>query len=157
MRCMNKEEFSGRILALEKSLYYIARSVLKNDEDCKDAIQNTILKAYKNLGTLREPEHFKTWITRILLNECFDIHKSNKKLVSYEDYMEQTYTDSQVIYSEVYIEIRNLEEKYRVPFVLHYVEGFSLQEVAKLLKITEAAVKMRLLRARKILREQLVV
>lgn len=154
---MNKEEFSGRILALEKSLYYIARSVLNNDEDCKDAIQNAILKAYKNLDTLREETFFKTWITRILLNECYNIHKWNKKLVSYEEYMEQKYEDGQVACSEVYIEIQNLEEKYRVPFVLHYVEGFSLQEVAKLLKTTEAAVKMRLLRARKILREQLVV
>lgn len=47
---MNKDEFTEQVLEIEKSLYYISRSILSNDEDCKDAIQNTILKAYKNLG-----------------------------------------------------------------------------------------------------------
>lgn len=66
---MSKDEFTEQVLEIEKSLYCVSRSILSNDEDCKDAIQNTILKAYKNLGNLREDCYFKTWITRILINE----------------------------------------------------------------------------------------
>lgn len=150
---MNKEEFTKQVLELEKSLYYVSKSILCNDEDCKDAMQNAILKAYKNLRGLREDHYFKTWITRILINECYEIAKKNNRMVAYEEYMDDL--EETESYSEVYIEIQNLEEKYRVPFVLHYVEGFSLQEVAKLLKTTESGIKMRLLRARNILKRQL--
>lgn len=151
---MNKDEFTEQVLEIEKSLYYVSRSILSNDEDCKDAIQNTILKAYKNLGNLREDCYFKTWITRILINECYGIAKTNKRQVPYEDYMVEL--KEKTNFSEVYIEIQNLEEKYRVPFVLHYVEGFSLQEISKMLRTTEAGIKMRLFRARKMLKEQLL-
>lgn len=150
---MNKDEFTEQVLEIEKSLYYVSKSILSNDEDCKDAIQNTIFKAYKNLGNLREDCYFKTWITRILINECYGIAKTNKRQVPYEDYMMDL--KEKTNFSEVYIEIQNLEEKYRVPFVLHYVEGFSLQEISKMLKTTEARIKMRLLRARRVLKEQL--
>lgn len=151
---MSRDEFTEQILELEKSLYYVSKSILCNDEDCKDAIQNTILKAYKNLGNLRQECYFKTWITRILINECYQIAKAYKKQVPYEEYMEEW--EEANPYSEVYIEIQNLEEKYRVPFVLHYIEGFSLQEISKMLKTTESGIKMRLLRARRILKEQLL-
>lgn len=151
---MSRDEFTEQILELEKSLYYVSKSILCNDEDCKDAIQNTILKAYKNLGNLRQDCYFKTWITRILINECYQMAKRNNKQVPYEEYMVDLEETSP--YSEVYIEIQNLEEKYRVPFVLHYIEGFSLQEISKMLKTTESGIKMRLLRARRILKEQLL-
>ncbi len=85
---MSKEEFTAQILELEKSLYYVSKSILCNDEDCKDAMQNAILKAYKNLGNLRAEKFFKTWITRILINECYEIAKKNKRQVSYEEYMD---------------------------------------------------------------------
>lgn len=150
---MNKDEFTAKVLDLEKSLYYVSKSILHNDEDCKDAMQNTILKAYKNLNKLKQDCYFKTWITRILINECYQIGKANKSYVSYEEHMAEREENLQ--YSEVYMEIQNMEEKYRVPFVLHYIEGFTLQEVASLLKTTEGSVKMRLLRARKLLRERL--
>ncbi len=150
---MNKDEFTTRVLEMEKSLYCVSKTILSNDEDCKDAIQGTILKAYKNLSDLRQDCYFKTWMTRILLNECYDIVKRNKYQVPYEDYMADL--EEKENYSEVYIEIQNLEEKYRVPFVLHYVEGFSLREISRILKTTEAGIKMRLLRARRMLREQL--
>lgn len=150
---MNRDEFTVRVLDLEKSLYYVSKSILHNDEDCKDAMQNAILKAYKNLSKLKQDCYFKTWITRILINECYQLAKANKGQVSYEEYMAEEAEDLQ--YSEVYMEIQSMEEKYRVPFVLHYIEGFTLQEVASLLKITEGGIKMRLLRARKLLRERL--
>lgn len=151
---MNKDEFTAQIIGMEKSLYYVSRTILSNDEDCKDAIQNTVLKAYQNLGNLRQDCYFRTWITRILMNECYRMAKANKRQMPYETYLaERKETTS---FSEAYAEIQNLDSKYRVPFILHYVEGFSLREIAKMLKTTEAGVKMRLSRARKMLKDRLL-
>ena len=91
---MTKEIFSAEVLKAEKSLYHIAKSILTNDEDCADAMQNAILHAYEKLHTLRKEAYFKTWLTRILINECYQIIRSKKPLVSYEDYFE-THTQTQ--------------------------------------------------------------
>lgn len=152
---MSKEQFTGEVLAAEKSMYYTAKSILGNDEDCADAMQNAILKAYSHLASLKDEKYFRTWLTRILINECYSMIRRNKLTVSYEEYMENEASHDSSGYSEVFMEIQALDERYRVPFVLHYVEGFSLKEVAEILKSTEAGIKMRLLRARNILKEQL--
>lgn len=96
------------------------------------------------------------WIkTRILINECYSIIRKNKNTVSYDEYMHVDMPDPSAEYSEVYMEIQALEEKYRVPFVLHYVEGFSLKEISIMLGSSEASIKMRLMRGRNILKKQL--
>ena len=82
---MKKEQFTKEVLNAEKSLYHTARSILANDEDCADAMQNAILHAYEKLHTLRSEAYFKTWLTRILINECCQIIRSKKPTVSYED------------------------------------------------------------------------
>ena len=82
---MNKEQFTAEVLKAEKSLYHIAKSILKNDEDCADAMQNAILSAYQKLHTLKNEVYFKTWITRILINESYQLIRERKKQVSYED------------------------------------------------------------------------
>ena len=154
---MDKEQFTNEILKLEKSLYYTAKSILGNDEDCADVLQNAILKAFANLDSLREEQYFKTWMTKIVLNESYAMIRKNKATVSYEEYMENAAASDSQAYSEIYMEIQALEEKYRLPFVLHYVNGFTLKEIAAMLGNSEAGIKMRLLRARDILKKQLAV
>lgn len=152
---MNREQFTAEVLKAEKSLYHIAGSILKNDEDCADAMQNAILQAWQKLHTLKKDAFFRTWITRILINESCQILRSRKRQVSYEDYMDSKRTEDQSRYSELYLTIQELPDHYRIPFVLHYVEGYSLKETGSILKLTESAVKVRLHRARKLLKEKL--
>ena len=54
-------------------LYKVARSYLNNEEDIADAIQETVIDCYEKIGSLREAKYFKTWLTRILINNCNDI------------------------------------------------------------------------------------
>lgn len=152
---MDKEQFTRKILALEKSTYHIAMTILKNDEDCADAMQNAILMAYKNLSGLRKEKFFNTWFTRILINECNKLIRSKKPTVSYEEYPELTASEDSLERSDVYGEIMRLNETHRLPFVLHYVEGYSVKETAQILGISQGAVKVRLYRARDILKERL--
>ena len=152
---MTKEQFSAKILAMERSLYHVAKSLLRNDEDCADAIQNAILKAYGKLHTLKNEEYFKTWMTRIVINESYAILRANKRLVSYEEYMSDEQAVEEKEYSPVFEEITKMKEKYRIPFVLHYVEGYTTAEIAKMLSLSEGAVKTQLFRARNQLKTQL--
>ena len=152
---MTKEQFSAKILAMERSLYHVTKSLLRNDEDCADAIQNAILKAYGKLHTLKNEKYFKTWVTRIVINESYAILRANKRLVSYEEYMSDEQAAEEEEYSPVFEEITKMKEKYRIPFVLHYVEGYTTTEIAKMLGLSEGAVKTQLFRARNQLKTQL--
>lgn len=152
---MNKEEFTAEVLKAEKSLYHIAKSILKNDEDCADAMQNAILSAYQKLHTLKKEAFFKTWITRILINESYQMIRSRKVQVSYGDYMDSREAEDKTRYSELYLTVMELSENYRIPFVLHYVEGYSVKEIGSILKLSESAVKVRLHRARNLMKERL--
>lgn len=149
---MKQQQFVTEVLAAEKQLYGIARSMLKREADCEDAIQNTLLRAYANLKTLRNDKFFRTWLTRILINECYRILKKERDFVPYEE-AEDKSKEWGNGYSEVYEALMTLKEPYRLAFVLHYVEGYSVKESARILKISETNVKQRLLRARSQLKE----
>ena len=149
---MKQQQFVTEVLAAEKQLYGIARSMLKREVDCEDAIQNTLLRAYANLKTLRNDKFFRTWLTRILINECYRILKKERHLVPYEE-AENKSTEWENEYSEVYEALMTLKEPYRLAFVLHYIEGYSVKETARILKISETNAKQRPLRARSQLKE----
>ena len=73
------EAFINLMEMNKTSMYKAAKSILNNDEDIADAIQETILSCYKNIENLKEVKYFKTWMTRILINKCNDIIRANKK------------------------------------------------------------------------------
>ena len=150
---MTNEEFVNQISAAETSLYRVAKSILKNDEDCADAIQNAVLKAFDKIGTLKNEKYFRTWLTRILINECYQIMRAKKEQVPYEEYMKKE--EDSLGDSEVFRALMELDEMYRVPFTLHYIEGYSTKEIAKILDISISNVKARLFRARIKLQERL--
>ena len=152
---MNKEQFTAEVLGAEKCLYHIARSILGNDADCADAMQSAILHAFEKLNTFRREACFKTWLTRILINECYQMIRTRKGQVSYEEYFRthaQAYEETD---SDVFRAVLELHENYRIPFVLFYVEGFSVKEISRMLKITQNAVKTRLYRGRNLMKAKL--
>lgn len=87
---MEKEEFSTRVLEIESSLYHVSKGILINETDCEDVVQSAILKAFVKRNSLREVNYFKTWLTRILINECYQLLRSQRQEVSYEDYLQQS-------------------------------------------------------------------
>lgn len=150
---MTNEEFVSQISDAQTTLYRVAKSILKNDEDCADAIQNAVLKAFDKIGTLKQEKYFRTWLTRILIHECYQIMGKKKEQVPYEEYMEKK--EDSLGDSEVFYALMELDEMYRVPFTLHYIEGYSTKEIAKILDISISNVKIRLSRARAKLQERL--
>ncbi|QWU13801.1 RNA polymerase sigma-70 factor, ECF subfamily [Paenibacillus sophorae] len=151
----DREAFIRLMRQMEQGLYNTARAMVKKDEDIADALQETILKAYKSLDTLREPSFFKTWVFRILINECSSILKKRSRSVTMEALPETQDTSDNMASVELRMAVDKLEDQQRIVVVLYYFQDMPLKQVADTLQISESAVKTRLYRARKTLMEEI--
>ncbi len=158
---MTKEEFTQNVLECEQTLYRIGISMLKNEKDCEDAVQETLLNAYGNLHKLRKEEFFKTWLIRILINECNKQLKGRGRLSAADDTDEMpderqmTEGIPQSERTELRMAVEQLEPKYRAVIVMRYIEGFTVKEIKDVLRVPEGTVKSRLAKARKLLNASL--
>jgi RNA polymerase sigma-70 factor (ECF subfamily) len=145
---MDKSKFTRLVLDAEPTLYAVSKSILKNDHDCADAVQEAIIIAFGKLGTLKQEQFFKTWLCRILINECYRLCRQRRRFVPFENYTKHEYTRDFTRDTEVYEALMKLGKKHRLVTVLHYIEGFKTSEIAKMLRIPEGTVKSRLSKAR---------
>lgn len=154
----DEESFNELIISVQKELYLIAKTKLKKDDDIADAIQETILSCYKNIHKLKKNEFFKTWIIRILINECNKIYKKRKKNnVSYEEKEIQSY----VSYNDKSFEnisfdilIRKLKDDEKLILTLYYYSEYSTKEISKILKINENTIRSKISRTKNKLKNQ---
>ena len=147
---MEERPFTQKLLESEPMLYRIACALLRSEADRQDAMQETALKAWKNRASLREEQFFRTWICRIMVNECHNLHRKNSRLVPMEELPDRPTPETGE--TETRLMLESLPEKQRVPLVLHYLEGFSLEEIARVQHISLSLVKYRMHQARKTLR-----
>lgn len=154
---MTKEQLGKLVLSSERQMYATAKSILVNDQDCADAIQETIVKAFSKIHTLKNDRYAKTWLIRILINECYTLLRKTSKQISLEDMNEiwESEAGEKTDYSELYRAVNALKEELRLPVILYYVEDFSIKEIAQILDLTEGAVQKRLARAREKLKTDL--
>jgi len=151
----NKEAFGRLIEKHKSSMYRIALSLMSNKQDIEDALQSTIVKAYEGIIYLRRDEYFKTWLIRILINECKAILKNCKKVVPVEAVNCGLGTMEDYTRFELTSAVNSLEKDLRVVTTLFYFEDLSQKDIAKLLDIPEGTVSSRLSRARSKLYEML--
>ena len=141
--------FSKLMQMYGKSMYKVARAILKNDEDVADAMQETALSCWEKIDTLQKERYFNTWLIRILINHCNAIYRKKSRYVL-DSILPET-ADEEDAYANVeWMELLQcLGEKYRIVIVLYYIEGFQIKDIAKMLQISESAVKQRMSVARK--------
>lgn len=149
----DKEAFIEAINSCTKQLYKIGKSMRLNDEDIGDAVQETILVAYKKINTLKEPKFFKTWLVRIFINKCNSILNSNKKIVLLDDFKTVGEVCEVSSNEELQDAIDQLNEDYKNVIKLYYIMGYSIREISYILEEKEGTVKSRLSRARNELRK----
>ncbi len=151
------DEIGNILLENMQSMYRVAFSILGTDEKVYDAVSNTIVIVFEKINTLRKEEYFKTWLIRILINECYKIAKQNNKIIYLENYDKEklsyndTYTDFET--REL---VNSLNKDLRETVILYYFEDFSINEIAQITKTPEGTIKSRLSRARKKLEEKLI-
>ncbi len=146
---MDKEDFAARITSAQGSLYRIACSYLACEHDRLDAIGEAICKAWQKRDTLRSERYFNTWLVRILIRECIAIQRRQRRTTPVEQLMPP---DVPTQNEDLRLALSRLPQKLRAATVLHYMEGYSVQEVASMLGTTKGAVCSRLSRARESLR-----
>ena len=152
MTSNNKEErFENLVRPLKAKLYKTGMAILNNDDDVCDAMQETLISAYKNLDSLKNEEYFVTWIIRIMINKCYDIIKTNKKITYINQKLEQN--ENEFYYDEhndsiVEKALSAIPEELRLVTVLFYYDGFSIKEISDICNIPEGTVKSRLYRAK---------
>lgn len=160
----DKEAFSNLIILVQKDLYKIAKMRLESEDDICEAVQSTIFKAYNSLKKLKNSEYFKTWIIKILINECNTIYRNNQKL-NFEKYDENILDfqssmatiDNKIDELDFNILIGNLNYNERIVSILFYLEDLSIKEISKILDEPENTIKTRLSRSRKKLKKILGV
>ena len=101
---MTKEQLGNLILDSERQLYSTAKTILFSDQDCADAIQETIVKAFSKIDTLKNDKYARTWLIRILINEFYNLVRKSSKFISFEDLEDRLEMESEKSkdYSELY-------------------------------------------------------
>ncbi len=156
----DKDAFCNLIRINKISMYRVAKSILSKEEDVEDAVSEAILKAYKNIKSLKDESFFKTWLIRIVINESNTLYKKRSREISVEN---EHFVNLQVNdkYKDVtlYNAINALDDDLRTTTILFYFEDMKYKDIAKVLDIKEGTVKSRLSRAKEklynILKEEL--
>ena len=156
-----------------QKLYRILRGYLKNEMDVKDAMQETYMKAFEKLFQFNHEAEFSTWLIRIAINEALARLKAFKKSFKLIDHSESVSNldssqaniiqelnpERKMIQKETvaFLEkaIDELKPKYRAPFVMQEAEGMSVKEISECLGISVSNVKVRLHRARTMIKDHL--
>ncbi|NLJ41229.1 MAG: RNA polymerase sigma factor [Clostridiales bacterium] len=136
-------------------LFRISYSALLSKEDAEDAVHEVFMKYLNRKPHFKSSEHEKAWLIRVTLNQCKDIGRRKKirKYTPLDEIIEspKVKEDSIGILEQVFA----LPEKYKTAIILHYFEGYSIEEISSALKLTKSAVKMRLLRGREYLKKEM--
>lgn len=147
---MEEAQFTQRVTAARDKLFRIAYTILHDEQDCADALQETLLRAWKNLPRLRDEQYFDTWLVRILINESKRLCSSRRT-----PSLPAAAAAPGVEDPGLHDALAALDEKYRLPLTLHYMEGYSLEEISFLLRLPMGTVKSRMHVGRARLKRQL--
>lgn len=141
----------------QEKFYRVVFSYSRNEEEALDLIQEAITKALKNIDKLKEKEYIKTWFYRILINECLQYIKKNKRIIT----CELQEIESKVEWNDnisvegidVYKCVQSLNEKLKTVIILRFFEDMKIDEIAKITKTNENTVKSRLYKGLKELKK----
>ncbi len=146
---LTKEEFACAVRDYKDTVFRVAFGYMKNQDDADDIAQNVFLKLFKSDTAFETPEHLRSWLIRVAVNECKSVFRMPwRKMENIEDYAEQLAMPTPK-HTELLSTVMGMPEKYRVIIYLFYYEEYSTEEIAGLLGVPPATVRTRLARGRK--------
>lgn len=150
----DSEAYTELVKINKNYLYKIAYSYVKDEEKALDILQESIYKGFLNIKKLKSPDFFKTWITKILINESINIIRKDSK-VSYLDEDTPLICNEKSISTEerldLYDAIDNLKETYKTVIILKYFNDKTIEDIAYTMDIPSNTVKSHLRRAKEVL------
>ena len=150
---MTDEEFAARIQVLRGKLYKTAMVYLGSHALALDVLDEAVYKALRGHKRLREPEYFDTWVTRILINECYNELRRQKRICPLEELPETAVESFDAL--PLKEAVGRLPKELKDVVILRYFGGFTLAETARMLNIPQGTVATRQRRALNLLRLQL--
>jgi RNA polymerase sigma-70 factor (ECF subfamily) len=163
---MKTREFNKELIELKDNLKYFAFSLVSNEEEADDLVQETFFKALSNQEKYRDNTNFKAWVFTILKNTFINnYNKASRQKTAFDNTKDAYYLnsnqsdhsitpDSTYTANEIYRAIEDLDDAYRVPFI-RFTHGYKYQEIAEELNLPIGTVKSRIFFARKKLMGQL--
>lgn len=145
----DKQAFVMLVEQNKRALTRMAMTVLSNEEDVADAVAETVLCMVQKLHTLRQPKYFKTWMTKILLNNCYMILRGQKREVPVAYVPEDGYEQHVELEIDVRDTLAELSENDKLVLTLYYMDDLSIKDIAKLLDVNENTIKARIRRGKK--------
>lgn len=140
------------VIRYSDMLYKICIVILCNEQDVQDAVQDTFCRYLEKKPKFHDEEHEKAWLIRVATNICRDMVRFRIRHPKFSiDEVENMLAAPE--HKEILRELLELPIKHKTVLYLHYVEGYQIKEIAGILGITEGAVKVRLMRGRKQMRE----
>lgn len=150
---IEESRFVAEVTEMKDMLYRLSVSYLHSDADAQDAVQQAIENAWRHRNRVEE-HYFRTWLTRIVINECKSALRRGKRLVL-SDQMECYAGQTPPPDISLRDALDRLPEKLRTPLLLQCMEGFSVRETSRALNLPETTVRSRLYRARAALKQEL--
>lgn len=133
-------------------LFRLCLITLGNASDAEDVVQETMIKYLQKAPVFENEQHEKAWLIKVATNKCRDMlrYRNNHPLVDVEEIVELTKDTND---SDIIDALMTLPERYRIVLVLYYVEEYSVKEIAGFLGKSTSAIKMRLQKGRRMLKE----
>ena len=134
---MDAVTFQAEAMRCERLMYHVGYSILHNDQDCADAVQEALTRAWQKHNTLRNPSRFRPWLMKILVNTCRDMLRQRQKIrfVPLEEDILPTEPPAEPLPLKECIDL--LRPEWRITVLLYYLEGFSVAEIADTLGVPQ--------------------
>ncbi len=142
------------ILSSYESMYRLAYSYVRNEDDAMDIVQESVYKAIKGAPSLKEPEHLKTWLWRIVINTALDFIRKHQYECTCEEIAEPAVEDSYSDFDTMEA-LKILDERERAVIILRFFEDRKIQDIAKILNLNTNTIKTILYRSLKKLKRKL--
>lgn len=155
----SREAFESLIDTYKEYLYKTAYLYVKNQHEAADIYQETVYKAFISIHKLKKPEYFKTWVTRILINNINDSFRKSSKVVLMDDneYLMNDNNHAEILSNiDLYKAIDSLSGKHKTAIILRYIQDMSIKDVARVMECSENTVKSYIHRALKSLKVKLM-
>ena len=159
---MDTLQFKNRIIILSDKLFRLAKSILQNEDEAWDAVQDLNLKLWEKRIQLNEIENIPAFAMRSMRNLCLDVlrqRRNNDHIdtdIEYQELNPYQQTERNDMVTKIQLLIDRLPELQRTIMRMRDVEGMEISEISYITQITENAVSVNLSRARQKVREQLI-
>lgn len=163
---MQTKDFNNELTSLQENLQYFAKSLTQDEDDAKDLVQETFLKALTYRDKFEENTNLKAWTYTIMKNTFINNYRRNAKVSMVMDNTADLYylnssrssddsnPDSVLSHKDISKEVNNLEDEHKLPFQMHHT-GYKYKEIAEKLDLSIGTVKSRIFFSRKKLMDSL--